>query len=82
MDEAVAWVKRCPNPMPGPSEIGIRPFYEASDLAQRAAMLTGNVSARVALLADTRISANQIGGTCGKADNSTAHRSSILEADD
>ena len=21
MDEAVAWVKRCPNPMPGPSEI-------------------------------------------------------------
>jgi hypothetical protein len=26
MDEAVAWVKRCPNPMPGPSEIEIRPF--------------------------------------------------------
>jgi hypothetical protein len=32
MDEAVAWVKRCPNPMPGPSEIEIRPFYEAGDL--------------------------------------------------
>ena len=31
MDEAVAWVKRCPNPMPGPSEIEIRPFYEAAD---------------------------------------------------
>ena len=31
MAEAVAWVKRCPNPMPGPSEIEIRPFYEASD---------------------------------------------------
>jgi len=31
MDEAVAWVKRCPNPMPGPSEIEIRPFYELSD---------------------------------------------------
>jgi len=31
MDEAVAWVKKCPNPMPGPSEIEIRPFYEASD---------------------------------------------------
>lgn len=28
MDEAVAWAKRCPNPMPGPSEIEIRPFYE------------------------------------------------------
>ena len=31
MDEAVAWVKRCPNPMPGPSEIEIRPFYEITD---------------------------------------------------
>ena len=32
MDEAVAWVKRCPNPMPGPSEIEIRPLYEWADL--------------------------------------------------
>lgn len=32
MDEAIAWVKRCPNPMPGLSEIEIRPFYEAADL--------------------------------------------------
>jgi hypothetical protein len=32
MDEAVAWVKRCPNPMPGSSEIEIRPFYEMADL--------------------------------------------------
>ena len=32
MDEAVAWVKRCPNPMPGPSEIEIRPLYEMVDL--------------------------------------------------
>jgi hypothetical protein len=31
MDEAVAWVKRCPNPMPGPSEIEIRPLYELDD---------------------------------------------------
>jgi hypothetical protein len=29
--EAVAWVKRCPNPMLGPSEIEIRPLYEAAD---------------------------------------------------
>jgi len=28
MDEAIAWVKRCPNPMPGPSEIEIRPLHE------------------------------------------------------
>ena len=33
MAEAVAWVKRCPNPMPGPSEIEIRPLYEMSDFA-------------------------------------------------
>ena len=33
MDEAVAWVKRCPNPMPGPSEIEIRPLYELSDFS-------------------------------------------------
>lgn len=32
MDEAIAWAKRCPNPMPGPSEIEIRPLYEAADL--------------------------------------------------
>lgn len=31
MDEAVAWVKRCPNPMLGPSEIEIRPLYEMED---------------------------------------------------
>lgn len=26
MEEALAWVRRCPNPMPGPSVIEIRPF--------------------------------------------------------
>ena len=31
MAEAVEWVKRCPNPMPGPSEIEIRPVFEAPD---------------------------------------------------
>ena len=33
MEEAVDWVKRCPNPMPGPSELEIRPFYEMEDFA-------------------------------------------------
>ena len=33
MAEAVTWVKRCPNPMPGPSEIEIRPLYEMADFA-------------------------------------------------
>jgi hypothetical protein len=31
MEEAVAWAKRCPNPMPGRSEIEIRPLFEAAD---------------------------------------------------
>jgi hypothetical protein len=31
MQEAVDWVKRCPNPMPGESEIEIRQVFEAED---------------------------------------------------
>ena len=31
LDEAIEWVKRCPNPMPGESEIEIRPVFEAED---------------------------------------------------
>jgi hypothetical protein len=31
MAEAVAWVKKCPNPMPGPSTLEIRPIFEAAD---------------------------------------------------
>jgi hypothetical protein len=31
IEEAVEWVKRCPNPMPGDSEIEIRPLFEAED---------------------------------------------------
>jgi hypothetical protein len=31
MDEAVAWVKRCPNPMPGKSEIEIRRIFDSAD---------------------------------------------------
>jgi hypothetical protein len=34
MDEAVAWAMRSPNHLPGKSEIEIRPFYEAADLAE------------------------------------------------
>jgi len=32
MEEAVEWAKKCPNPMPGDSDLEIRPFYEADDL--------------------------------------------------
>lgn len=34
MDEALEWVKRCPNPMPGPSEIEIRPVLDMADFAE------------------------------------------------
>ena len=32
--EAVEWVKRCPNPMPGPSEIEIRPVVDIADFGE------------------------------------------------
>ena len=34
MDHAVEWVKRCPNPMLGYSEVEIRPVFELSDFAE------------------------------------------------
>ena len=34
MDEAVEWVKRCPNPMTGPSQIEIRPVFEVEDFGE------------------------------------------------
>jgi hypothetical protein len=34
MDEAIAWAKRCPNPMPGPSELEIRPVYSIEDFGE------------------------------------------------
>jgi len=32
IEEAVEWVKKCPNPMPTDSDIDIRPLYSAEDL--------------------------------------------------
>ena len=34
LEEAVEWVKRCPNPMPEDSEIEIRPLFEAEDFGE------------------------------------------------
>lgn len=34
LQEAIDWVKRCPNPMPGPSEIEIRQVFEAEDFGE------------------------------------------------
>ena len=37
MDEAIEWAKRCPNPMPGPSDLEIRPFWEPEDFDPKTA---------------------------------------------
>ncbi|MGH8085249.1 MAG: YciI family protein [Lysobacter sp.] len=34
LDEAIEWVKRCPNPHEGSSEIEIRPVFEADDFGE------------------------------------------------
>lgn len=34
LEEAIEWVKRCPNPMPGESEIEIRQVFEAEDFGE------------------------------------------------
>jgi hypothetical protein len=31
LDEAIEWARRCPNPMPGESDLEIRPIFEAED---------------------------------------------------
>jgi hypothetical protein len=49
MAEAVDWVKRCPNPMPGPSEIEIRRVFEAADFGEA---LTPEVAEREDKLRD------------------------------
>jgi hypothetical protein len=42
MAEAVEWVRRCPNPMPGPSEIEIRPLFEEADFIDALTPGSGN----------------------------------------
>jgi hypothetical protein len=34
MEEAVEWLKKCPNPMNGESDIDIRPIFEAEDFGE------------------------------------------------
>jgi hypothetical protein len=35
LEEAIEWVKRCPNPMSGESEIEIRQIFEADDFGEQ-----------------------------------------------
>lgn len=34
MEEAIEWARRCPNPMPGVSDLEIRPVFEAEDFGE------------------------------------------------
>ncbi|MFM0288793.1 YciI family protein [Paraburkholderia megapolitana] len=57
MEEAVEWVKRCPNPMESDSEIEIRPLFEAADFG---AELTPELQAQEARLrAEAESAANK-----------------------
>ena len=47
MDEAVEWVKKCPNPMMSDSDIDIRPIFEAADFGEA---FTPELQAREAAL--------------------------------
>jgi hypothetical protein len=46
MAEAVEWVKRCPNPMSGPSEIEIRPIFDISDFGDAVTPEVAELNAR------------------------------------
>ncbi len=48
IDEAVQWAKRCPNPMPGPSDLEIRPFWEAEDFGPEIAASVNEQRERLA----------------------------------
>jgi hypothetical protein len=51
IDEAVEWVRRCPDPMPGESEIEIRPIMEAEEFSEEFARAKAK---RMALMKDKR----------------------------
>jgi hypothetical protein len=47
MDEAVAWLKKCPNPFNEPGELEIRPLFELEDFAE---VVTPEIAEREARL--------------------------------
>jgi hypothetical protein len=48
LDEAVEWAKRCPNPMPGPSDLEIRPLWESEDFGPDIAAQENELRAKIA----------------------------------
>lgn len=69
MAEAVEWVKRCPNPMLGPSEIEIRPLYEMADFGDA---LTPEVAALHEQAAEPRSNSARRG--CAPSDHTATWR--------
>ena len=58
LQEAIDWVKRCPNPMPGDSEIEIRQIFEADRLwrsLHAGAARTGGAVAQVGRKGQSRL---------------------------
>ena len=45
-EEAIEWVKRCPNPMPGDSEIEIRQVFESPELTDNSEILNKEAELR------------------------------------
>jgi len=45
-EEAIEWVKRCPNPMPGESEIEIRQVFESPELTDNPEILNKEAELR------------------------------------
>jgi hypothetical protein len=48
MDEAIEWAKRCPNPMPVPSDLEIRPLWESEDFGPEIAAQENELRAKIA----------------------------------
>ncbi len=46
MEEAVEWLKKCPNPMMSASDVDIRPLFEAEDFAQWDKAFADNMQSR------------------------------------
>ena len=51
MDEAIEWVRRCPNPMPEDSEIEIRPVFDAEDFGTELSQAAREQAERIAEIA-------------------------------
>ena len=47
MEEAIEWAKRCPNPMPGPSDLEIRPIWESEDFGPEIAAKENELRSRL-----------------------------------